>query len=75
MVGDRYQGQGLGTLLLTCLLNVGRHEYLERIRADILLENRAMQRVCEKVGFQLQRSAEDGLIKATISLEMTLIES
>ncbi|MCY6493727.1 bifunctional acetate--CoA ligase family protein/GNAT family N-acetyltransferase [Leptolyngbya sp. GGD] len=67
MVNDRYQRQGLGTMLLNCLLKVGRHEHLERIRAEILCENRAMQRVCEKLGFQLRRDAEEGVMKAEIS--------
>lgn len=66
LVNDRHQHQGLGTLLLECLLTVGRHEQLERIRAEILFENRAMQRVCEKLGFQLHRSPD--VVEAEISL-------
>ncbi|MCU0550888.1 MAG: bifunctional acetate--CoA ligase family protein/GNAT family N-acetyltransferase [Leptolyngbya sp. Prado105] len=68
MVSDRYQYKGLGTTLLNCLLNVGRHEQLDRISAEILCENRAMQRVCEKLGFHLHRDAEEGVMKAEILL-------
>ena len=43
LVNDRFQGQGLGTILLE-KPRVGREEDLRRITAEILLENRAMQR-------------------------------
>lgn len=56
MVSDRHQYQGLGTELLRRLLTVARDEKLHEVSAQILPENGAMQRVCEKVGFTLQRS-------------------
>lgn len=58
MVSDRVQSKGLGTELLRRLLEVGRDEHLDCIKAEILTENRPMQRVCEKLGFQLKRSAD-----------------
>jgi acetyltransferase len=68
LVSDRYQCQGLGTELLKRLLKVGHDEQLERISAEILAENGAMQRVCTKLGFRL-RSLEAGVIKATIEVQ------
>jgi acetyltransferase len=47
---------------------VGREEKLNRIGADILPDNRGMQRVCEKLGFRLQFDSEDRVVKATINL-------
>ncbi|NES66893.1 MAG: GNAT family N-acetyltransferase, partial [Okeania sp. SIO2D1] len=67
LVSDPYQRQGLGTELLLRLVQIGRDEQLEGIVATILAENIAMQRVCEKVGFQLQRSADLVEAKLTIS--------
>ncbi|PSB45206.1 acetyl CoA synthetase subunit alpha [Cyanosarcina cf. burmensis CCALA 770] len=58
LVGDRHQRQGLGTELLSRLLQVGRDEKLARITGEILAENRAMQKVCEKLGFHLHRAAD-----------------
>jgi acetyltransferase len=55
LVSDRYQRQGLGTELLKQLLDVARDEHLDLVTAQILPDNSAMQRVCEKVGFKLQR--------------------
>ena len=66
IVSDPYQHLGLGTEILRQLLHVGLHEQIQRITADILPDNVAMQRLCEKVGFRLHRSAD--LVKAEIDL-------
>jgi len=58
LVSDAQQHQGLGSELLKQLIQVGRDEGLAAITADILRENRAMQRVCEKLGFRLTRSPD-----------------
>jgi acetyltransferase len=63
LVSDDFQGRGLGTELLRRLLEVGRQEKVERITADILAENRPMQRICERLGFQLKYDAEDATVK------------
>jgi acetyltransferase len=56
-VGDQWQNQGLGTQLLKLLIQVGRDEHLERITATILPDNREMQHVCRKAGFQIRHAA------------------
>ena len=58
LVSDPHQHQGLGTELLRLLIEIGRDEGLERITAEVLHENRAMQRVCEKLGFTLNATPE-----------------
>ncbi|WP_204140599.1 bifunctional acetate--CoA ligase family protein/GNAT family N-acetyltransferase [Halomicronema sp. CCY15110] len=58
LISDTYQKQGIGTKLLEQLVQVGRDERLDCITAEILHENRAMQRVCEKVGFELRRTPD-----------------
>ena len=70
LVIDDYQEEGIGTELLRRLVQVGEDEGLDRITADILQQNRAMQRVCEKLDFDLVHSddpAED-MVKAVKSL-------
>ena len=44
VVSDHFQGQGLGTELLSRLLQVGRDEKIDRIFGDILPENTEMQK-------------------------------
>lgn len=67
LVSDRVQGQGLGTELMRRLLQVGREEQLHHIWGEILAENTTMQRICEKLGFRLQRVDAD-LVNAEIDL-------
>jgi acetyltransferase len=66
LVSDAFQRQGLGTELLQRLVEVGRDEQLTRIVAQILPENVAMQRVCEKVGFAIAHEKE--IVRAAIDL-------
>jgi len=71
LVIDEYQGEGIGTELLRRLVRVGEAENLDRITADILQQNHAMQRVCEKLGFELVRSDDPAgdMVKAVRSLD------
>jgi acetyltransferase len=66
LIADPWQRQGLGTTVLGLLLEIGREEGLERISAEILHENRAMQRICKKLGFRLTAMADS--VHAEISL-------
>ena len=68
LISDKYQRQGLGTEFLSRLIHVGQDEKLSSIIADILPENRGMKRVCEKLGFRLTYSIEEGVTKAEIRL-------
>jgi len=71
LVSDRFQRQGLGTILLEKLLEVGRAEGLSRITAAVLFENRAVQRVLRKLGFKLRRDIQEMVMKAELNLYQT----
>jgi acetyltransferase len=66
LVSDPYQCRGLGTQLLQRLVQIGRDENIKRITAEILPDNLPMQKVCQKVGFRLYRSAD--LVRVEIEL-------
>ncbi len=66
LIRDDYQGQGLGTALLTRLLDIGRDEGLQTVNAYMLDENMGMRRICKNLGFTFHR--DDNLIKAEITL-------
>jgi acetyltransferase len=68
LINDQWQHLGLGTELLKSLVKIGRDEKLDRIIGYILSENRAMQRVCERVGFEVRHDAEEGECKAILAL-------
>jgi len=67
VVSDCWQKHGLGTRLLTRLVEIGRKEGLERITGAILSDNVEMQHVCERVGFTVHRGV-DGECNAEIIL-------
>ncbi len=55
MISDLYQGHGLGTEMLRRLIQISRTEGVKRLYGTILPENRAMLRVCAKLGFVLKK--------------------
>ncbi|MCW5965172.1 MAG: bifunctional acetate--CoA ligase family protein/GNAT family N-acetyltransferase [Bryobacterales bacterium] len=68
LVTDAHQGIGLGTELLKRLIQIARDEKLDYVAAEILAENFAMQRICEKLGFKLKRQLDDDTVTALLKL-------
>src|SRR5215212_956957 len=68
LVSDRYQRRGIGTLLVSKLLEVARTEGIQHITAEILFENYPMQRIFKKLGFRLHRDTEEMVVKADLDL-------
>jgi acetyltransferase len=68
LVSDDFQGQGLGSELIAQLIKIARQEKMARITADILGENRTMQRVCQRLGFELKYDPDDATVKVTMNL-------
>lgn len=67
LITDEYQGQGLGTELSRRIIEIARHEKLDRVTVEILGENRAMIEVCRGLGFHLD-SLEDGSVHGALPL-------
>lgn len=68
LVTDQFQRRGLGTELLRRLIQVGHDEQLQRLTGTVLMENQGMQEVCKKLGFHLEYSPEDRLVRAELDL-------
>jgi acetyltransferase len=68
LVSDNWHHRGLGLELLKRLLQIGREEKLTRVFGDVLLENRDMLRVCDKLGFRRRRSGDEGVVRTEIEL-------
>lgn len=66
LISDPYQGWGIGKIMAQRLVGVARQEKLDRLEAIMTPDNHAMQRMCEKLGFQISRT-EDGMLKAELS--------
>jgi len=58
VVGDPWQGQGVGRQLLSRLIDVAGHERIGRIYAEVSGNNLRMQRLCSGLGFEI--GEEDG---------------
>jgi len=68
VVSDDYQHHGIGTELLKRLVEIGKDEGVKAIVADILAENTAMQKVAQRIGFQLEREVGDPTVAARLEL-------
>jgi acetyltransferase len=68
LVGDPWQGRGLGRRLLARLLEIARREGIRRVYADVLRANVRMQRLCGRLGFEIEGSDGDDVVRAELDL-------
>lgn len=68
MVGDPWQGQGVGATLLLNLLRVARQQGAKKIWGTVLRENTHMLALGKRCGFHLQYDSEEGAYDLTIDL-------
>jgi acetyltransferase len=68
LVGDPWQGRGLGSELLRRLVQIARDEGLELIWADMLSSNGAMLRTAQSVGFRLIDELGESTTRAELRL-------
>jgi acetyltransferase len=68
VVSDPFQGAGLGSELLKCLLDVARSEGLDRIHSFVLRENTGMLRLCRRFGFQSREADDPELVFVELDL-------
>ena len=68
LISDQFQGHGLGTYLLSRLVEIGRLEGIDRIIGHILPENHPMQRVSRNVGFDVKYDRVNEAMLAEINL-------
>ena len=66
VIADAYQCSGLGSEMMRRLIQVAKDEKLHRLIATILPDNTPMQRMCEKLGFVLQKNEDT--VEAILSL-------
>jgi acetyltransferase len=66
VVADEWQGKGIGTRLMTCLMQVARDRGLEVMEGEVLVENTSMLTLVEELGFVIGSSADDPSIQVVI---------
>ncbi len=67
LIGDKFQGHGLGTVFVKRFLEIARAAKLDRLTADVLGENRQMIEICRQLGFRL-RYVGNGVVKAELEI-------
>jgi acetyltransferase len=68
IVADRWQNRGLGTKLMSLLIETARQEKLTRLMGYVLFENIEMQRLCEAAGFRAQQNPEEDVVRMEMEL-------
>ena len=68
IISDQFQGRGLGTELIRRMLDIARNEGVGRVVADVLPENVVMQKIAADLGFKVERSVEEPVMKLEIDL-------
>jgi acyl-CoA hydrolase/GNAT superfamily N-acetyltransferase len=68
VVRDDWQGKGLGGLLFAELADIAKSRSIDRLTAEVLLENRAMIRVFRNSGYPMKTSRESGVISVELAL-------
>ena len=66
VVRDDSQCKGVGTVLLSYLTELAQKEGLLGFTAEVLMENAPMMHLFEKMGFDIQRRSEGGVIELRI---------
>ncbi len=68
LVADPWQGLGLGSLLLSLVVQVARDERLSAVSGEILADNQAMKAVARRVGFRLNQPTGESIVRALLRL-------
>jgi acyl-CoA hydrolase/ribosomal protein S18 acetylase RimI-like enzyme len=65
-VKDNWQSKGIGSELLSYLTLLAKKEGLLGFSAEVLVENRVMLHLFEKMGFEIERRREEGVYELKI---------
>lgn len=69
VVADEWQNRGLGTRLMTALIDAARQQGFNTMTGEILADNRNMRALVKKLGFSVEVDPEDiGLVLAELTL-------
>jgi len=61
VVRDSFQGQGVGRVLLSYLIYLARRQGLLGFTGEVLVANRSMVSLFEKMGFDTEKRSEEGV--------------
>jgi len=70
-ISDKYQGKGIGSVLLEHLAAVAREIGISKFTAEVLPQNRKMLKVFSEAGYEVSRRIEDGVVEVDFDIEPT----
>ncbi|HUH97238.1 MAG TPA: bifunctional acetate--CoA ligase family protein/GNAT family N-acetyltransferase, partial [Anaerolineales bacterium] len=68
LIGDPFQGIGLGSELVRRAVDVARQEHLDRLSAILTDDNQVMQHIFQNLGFSLEPAGGEKLLTARLKL-------
>ena len=68
VVGDAYQGKGLGRHLMQRLIDVARERGVKRLIGVVLRENAPMLALMHSLGFSAPETVDDGVVRVSLDL-------
>ncbi|MDM7912990.1 MAG: GNAT family N-acetyltransferase, partial [Methanotrichaceae archaeon] len=66
VVRDEYQNQGVGRVILSYLTYLARRQGLLGFTAEVLVENKPMIALFEKMGFDIEKRREEGVYEMSV---------
>jgi len=69
VVGDEFQGRGVGSLLLEHLARIGRAIGVKSLEADVLVDNSQMLEVFQHSGLGIEQGLRDGVVHVRLDLQ------
>ncbi len=66
VVQDAYQGQGIGSTLMTSLFEVARDQQLKEIEGMVLANNASMLALMARLGFRIETDPEDHTMRRVV---------
>ncbi len=74
LIGDPWQGRGIGAHLLSRCIDIARERKLGTIWGTVLAENKGMLALGRKLGFAITRSAQSGEFELQLEIDDTATE-
>ena len=68
LVGDLFQGNGLGSELVCRAIDVAISEHITRLSATLTSDNQVMLHIFQKLGFRFEPDSEGKYVSAIIDL-------
>jgi RimJ/RimL family protein N-acetyltransferase len=69
VVGDRWQGRGIGKFLLGTLTRIAKRNGIRGFTAEVLAENKAMQAVFNRCGLKVSSGLQDRVYSYVLDFE------